>query len=123
MTQGDPIPFEQEFPEAAERWAELQTTSNGRHKLREMMKVATRESAVPRYVCRACGHEFTLPSPRAVKCPECDHNYVDWITYDDWLYYRDNHKPVTVDKVKVGRNNPCPCGSGKKHKKCCLGKD
>jgi HEAT repeat protein len=23
---------------------------------------------------------------------------------------------------KVGRNEPCPCGSGKKHKKCCLGK-
>lgn len=26
-------------------------------------------------------------------------------------------KPVHV--VKVGRNEPCPCGSGKKHKKCC----
>jgi preprotein translocase subunit SecA len=22
--------------------------------------------------------------------------------------------------LKVGRNNPCPCGSGKKYKKCCL---
>ncbi|MEW6759152.1 MAG: SEC-C metal-binding domain-containing protein, partial [Acidobacteriota bacterium] len=22
-----------------------------------------------------------------------------------------------------GRNDPCPCGSGKKFKKCCLGKD
>ena len=22
---------------------------------------------------------------------------------------------------KVGRNDPCPCGSGKKYKKCCLG--
>ena len=22
----------------------------------------------------------------------------------------------------VGRNDPCPCGSGKKFKKCCLGK-
>jgi uncharacterized protein YecA (UPF0149 family) len=22
--------------------------------------------------------------------------------------------------VKVGRNEPCPCGSGKKYKKCCL---
>lgn len=25
--------------------------------------------------------------------------------------------------MKVGRNEPCPCGSGKKYKKCCLGKD
>ena len=24
---------------------------------------------------------------------------------------------------KVGRNDPCPCGSGQKYKKCCLGKD
>ena len=23
---------------------------------------------------------------------------------------------------KVDRNDPCPCGSGKKYKKCCLGK-
>jgi hypothetical protein len=27
---------------------------------------------------------------------------------------------IPVDTVKVGRNDPCPCGSGKKHKKCCL---
>jgi hypothetical protein len=23
---------------------------------------------------------------------------------------------------KVGRNDPCPCGSGKKYKNCCIGK-
>ena len=25
----------------------------------------------------------------------------------------------TVRSVKIGRNDPCPCGSGKKYKKCC----
>ena len=25
--------------------------------------------------------------------------------------------------TKIGRNAPCPCGSGKKYKKCCLEKD
>ena len=25
-------------------------------------------------------------------------------------------------KTKIGRNDPCPCGSGKKYKKCCMGK-
>ena len=25
--------------------------------------------------------------------------------------------------AKVGRNDPCPCGSGKKYKKCCMMKD
>jgi len=28
-------------------------------------------------------------------------------------------KPVARDEEKVGRNDPCPCGSGKKYKKCC----
>ena len=32
-------------------------------------------------------------------------------------------KPVTAKKEDtIGRNDPCPCGSGKKYKKCC-GKD
>ena len=31
-------------------------------------------------------------------------------------------QPV-VKKAKVGRNDPCPCGSGKKYKNCCLDKD
>lgn len=28
--------------------------------------------------------------------------------------------PVTFTSAKVGRNEPCPCGSGLKYKKCCL---
>ncbi len=28
-------------------------------------------------------------------------------------------KPVRRQEKKVGRNDPCPCGSGKKYKKCC----
>lgn len=28
-------------------------------------------------------------------------------------------KQTTVHRVKVGRNDPCPCGSSKKYKKCC----
>ena len=27
-------------------------------------------------------------------------------------------QPVKVEQ-KIGRNDPCPCGSGKKYKKCC----
>ncbi|MDB5302003.1 MAG: hypothetical protein JWO87_3666 [Phycisphaerales bacterium] len=29
--------------------------------------------------------------------------------------------PVIRDSPKIGRNDPCPCGSGKKYKKCCGG--
>jgi preprotein translocase subunit SecA len=28
-------------------------------------------------------------------------------------------KPIVREVAKVGRNDPCPCGSGKKYKKCC----
>ena len=28
-------------------------------------------------------------------------------------------KPIVREAAKVGRNDPCPCGSGKKYKKCC----
>ena len=30
-------------------------------------------------------------------------------------------KPIHTD-TNVGRNDPCPCGSGKKYKKCCAKK-
>jgi len=29
-------------------------------------------------------------------------------------------EPYVRAARKVGRNDPCPCGSGKKHKRCCL---
>lgn len=35
-----------------------------------------------------------------------------------WLYTDGEFKPKSV--VKISRNDPCPCGSGKKAKKCCL---
>lgn len=30
-----------------------------------------------------------------------------------------NKSKIVVNENKVGRNEPCPCGSGKKYKKCC----
>jgi len=34
-------------------------------------------------------------------------------------------KAKTVRRAgpRIGRNDPCPCGSGKKYKKCCMAKD
>ena len=40
----------------------------------------------------------------------------------DWKF-EDGHlvkeQPIVREEPKVGRNDPCPCGSGKKYKKCC----
>ncbi len=35
----------------------------------------------------------------------------------------DSNRSEANRSKKVGRNDPCPCGSGKKYKKCCLGKN
>jgi len=35
------------------------------------------------------------------------------------LYTSQKKSGTVVKEKKVGRNDPCPCGSGKKYKKCC----
>ena len=39
----------------------------------------------------------------------------------EWKYVAGNIITTTVKREgeKIGRNDPCPCGSGKKYKKCC----
>ena len=41
-----------------------------------------------------------------------------------WLARRNENplgsQPMRRSEPRVGRNDPCPCGSGKKYKKCCL---
>ncbi|ACX52542.1 SEC-C motif domain protein [Ammonifex degensii KC4] len=62
---------------------------------RGVSKVAViSEEFLPIDVCPCCG-KLTLRVPT------------------EWL------KPQPVRKRKVGRNDPCPCGSGLKYKKCC----
>jgi SEC-C motif-containing protein len=42
-----------------------------------------------------------------------------------WLFYDGKVRggdPIRREETKVGRNDPCPCGSGKKFKKCCANK-
>ena len=39
-----------------------------------------------------------------------------------WLVgvFRQWIRPEPARRKKVGRNDPCPCGSGRKYKHCCL---
>ena len=37
----------------------------------------------------------------------------------DELYKKEKTSHTVVKAPKIGRNDPCPCGSGKKYKKCC----
>jgi uncharacterized protein len=38
--------------------------------------------------------------------------------YSYWLDKRISHPPTRREGPKVGRNDPCPCGSGRKYKSC-----
>jgi preprotein translocase subunit SecA len=55
-------------------------------------------------------HHHDHGAPGHVHGPDCNHGH-------------HHHAPIgqyVRAAPKVGRNDPCPCGSGKKHKKCCL---
>ena len=57
----------------------------------------------------------------------CNHHEVStFVKETDGWKFEDGElvgeTPTTREEPKIGRNDPCPCGSGKKYKKCC-GKD
>ncbi len=51
------------------------------------------------------------------------HEIAEFVRRDGKWYFKDGQPPQPVQVIregpKVGRNDPCPCGSGKKYKKCC----
>jgi hypothetical protein len=40
--------------------------------------------------------------------------------YGDPLGLLEPPAPARAPQAKIGRNDPCPCGSGRKYKRCCL---
>lgn len=71
--------------------------------------------------------KFYLPSEIAARQQrwaeeDAKRDAVDW---DGDYGYDEMFLPETYVRAepKIGRNDPCPCGSGKKYKKCCLDKD
>jgi SEC-C motif-containing protein len=54
--------------------------------------------------------------------PQEHHERATFERKDGRWYFVDGElvrqKPVTREGPRVGRNDPCPCGSGKKYKKC-----
>ena len=49
---------------------------------------------------------------------------LDEYEYDDVDFEKEpDVLPIRNERKPVGRNDPCPCGSGKKYKKCCMTKD
>lgn len=69
------------------------------------------------------GEEWPEGDERAEIENECEEDLPQAVTdiYRFWLAKR-GIATIRNDEPKVGRNDPCPCGSGKKYKQCC-GKD
>ena len=61
--------------------------------------------------------ETTLDSNNSLN--KLDVSSLDAATIKRLMDYQ-NRKPSVREYKKIGRNDPCPCGSGKKYKKCCL---
>lgn len=58
-----------------------------------------------------------------IPLPDADGSFPEPLTAEDRLLEPDAEPPAIstpyIASPKVGRNDPCPCGSGKKYKKCC----
>lgn len=46
-------------------------------------------------------------------------DYEEEEDFDGWYDDYETQNPFVREEEKIGRNDPCPCGSGKKYKKCC----
>lgn len=63
--------------------------------------------------------ETTLDSNNSLN--KLDVSSLDAATIKRLMDYQ-NRKPSVREYKKIGRNDPCPCGSGKKFKNCCMNK-
>ncbi len=69
-----------------------------------------------------CAHEEEVDYPVDGECPHCPfwHNK-DRFTHRllEEEFDSELTAPIRRSAPKIGRNDPCQCGSGKKYKKCC----
>jgi hypothetical protein len=67
------------------------------------------------------GHEYENDEVRTIQqaiAPNVRAIHAYWL--ERRADYAPDARPVRRSEPRVGRNDPCPCGSGKKYKKCCL---
>jgi len=98
--------------EATRQWAE-QADWLGLHVLRTEDGAEQDEEGVVEFVARY----------ETAEGEKAHHEVSTFKKRDGRWYFHDGKvvtgEPVVRSEPKVGRNDPCPCGSGKKYKKCC----
>lgn len=90
-----------------------------RKRREERMKSVTVEEMLRDLRDRYRRNELSLPEPDEA---DSDFAYDDEPELPEWGgdYGPPTGETIRREAPKVGRNDPCPCGSGKKYKKCCL---
>ncbi|QEY58512.1 zinc chelation protein SecC [Pseudomonas sp. C27(2019)] len=59
-----------------------------------------------------------MPSTEHVHGPDCQHDHKQTPHVHGPHCNHSHQEPVTNPLKAIGRNDPCPCGSQKKYKKC-----
>lgn len=77
----------------------------------DMLKARRR---VTNKVSKNLNQYFSLLNPQGLTFDDGADGFIE-----DDLFYDEVSEPYVRENPKVGRNDPCPCGSGKKYKKCC----
>lgn len=99
--------LKKEYPDlyecGADIWDMLRkcTGANKRYMIDDVMAVYARKERKFQ-----CGHYYELYPDRRQ-----DVEQIQWDSQEEGTFVRENRK--------IGRNEPCPCGSGKKYKNCC----
>ena len=61
---------------------------------------------------------YAVPRPTCERCRQCIGGACR-LEFGPRLEHAHKYPEIRQDVPEVGRNDPCPCGSGKKYKKCC----
>ncbi len=87
-------------------------------------QLARREDATPRLRAVAAAHAALADADLGPlgELEEEDRQRLTWPLLDLFTPPRATGAPPAAAPRRVGRNDPCPCGSGKKYKRCCLHK-
>jgi tetratricopeptide (TPR) repeat protein len=102
LREGISIPEVRDWPDIADRLADLGEQQGRSEEAAELRRQAKAAAASTK----------TMPAPSRDAMESSDLHFTKPLV---------SSGPPPAAKQKIGRNDPCPCGSGKKYKKCCGG--
>lgn len=117
LREGLSIAGVRDFPDIAERLADLYEEQGRVDEAREIRQQAERNSPEIQHTIEI------LPGANVVRRKAISAVSADGLPLSELPKLANLHRassaPVTGSRQKIGRNDPCPCGSGQKFKKCC----